>query len=217
MKKFILQSFHAAILISALLPTNPAIAQRVEVTSVTTTSDGTVNEFGPQSILITTAPGNQAIRYISNATTNYVDETGRPIAATLVKSGLPVTVYYTKVGDTFIASKIMVRTTSIVPTAVVESIPSSQGRISQFGPNKFFIRTESSKEPLSYSYGKTTTYVDEKGAPVSMSIVKSGLPVRVYYTRVGDTLMASKVVVTTSVPVPMIEEKTTTTTTTTKQ
>jgi hypothetical protein len=62
--------------------------------------------------------------------------------------------------------------------------------------------------------------VDENGAPVSLQTVKSGLPVTVYYTQVGDTLVASKVIVRKAVvvPAPVIEtKKTTTTTTETKQ
>jgi len=217
MKKIILQSIGAVILTGTWLSTHTATAQRVEVTSVTTTSDGTVSEFGPQSILIKTAPGFQPIRYISSETTNYVDEEGNPVAANLVKSGLPVTVYYTKVGDTLVASKIMVRKAVIVPRTPVISTISSAGTVSEFGPSTFFIKTESSEAPLRYSYGKTTTYIDEKGAPVSMSIVKSGVPVTVYYTKVGDTLMANKIIVKSAVEAPIIEEKTTTTTTTTKQ
>jgi hypothetical protein len=48
---------------------------------------------------------------------------------------------------------------------------------------------------MSYSSTKTTTYVDETGAPVSVETVKSGLPVTVYYTSEGDRMIANKVVV----------------------
>jgi hypothetical protein len=57
---------------------------------------------------------------------------------------------------------------------------------------------------VSYSYSKSTTYVDETGAPVSMDVVKSGLPVTVHYVKEGDRMMANRVVVrrstTTSSP-----------------
>jgi len=96
----------------------------------------------------------------------------------------------------------------------------SAGTISEFGPETIVIRSTAAAEPLRYSYSKTTTYVDETGAPVSIETVKSGLPVTVYYTRVGDQLVASRVIVkratTVVVPAaPVIEKKTTTTTTTT--
>jgi len=72
---------------------------------------------------------------------------------------------------------------------------------------------------VNYNYTKSTTYVDETGAPVSVETVKSGLPVKVYYTRDGDRMVADKVVVrktTTTTERPGIEEKRTRTTTTTE-
>jgi hypothetical protein len=93
----------------------------------------------------------------------------------------------------------------------------SAGTISEFGPETIIIRSETSPQPIRYSYSKTTTYVDETGAPVSLETVKSGLPVTVYYVRDGDKMMASKVIVKRAVAVPatpIIEEKKTTTTTT---
>ena len=99
----------------------------------------------------------------------------------------------------------------------------SAGTISEFSPDTIVIRSETSPEPLRYSYSKTTTYVDEAGAPVSMELVKSGLPVTVQYVREGDRLVANRVIVrrvtTTAAPVApaaVLEKKTTTTTTTTK-
>jgi hypothetical protein len=115
-------------------------------------------------------------------------------------------------------------------TAVVQTTnTTSAGTITEFSPDTIVIRSETSPEPLRYTYSKTTTYVDEAGNPVSMEVVKSGLPVTVQYTRDGDRLIASRVVVrrhvtreiheTPVVPVvptaPVIEEKKTTTTTTT--
>src|SRR5580693_3511448 len=75
-------------------------------------------------------------------------------------------------------------------------------------------------EPIRYTYTKTTTYVDENGAPVSMETVKSGLPVTVYYVKDGDNMVVSKVivrkavVVTPAAPAPVVEEKKSSTTTT---
>jgi len=74
---------------------------------------------------------------------------------------------------------------------------------------------------MRYRYSKTTTYVDETGAPVSMETVKSGLPVTVYYTKDGDNMVASKVVVRKTVSSSSeggttVEKKSSTTTTTDK-
>jgi hypothetical protein len=71
----------------------------------------------------------------------------------------------------------------------------SAGTISEFGADTIIIRSETSPEPIRYSYSKTTTYVDEAGNPVSIETVKSGLPVTVYYEKDGDRMVANKVVV----------------------
>ncbi len=92
------------------------------------------------------------------------------------------------------------------------------GVISEFGPEVLVIKTETAPEPVRYSYTTKTVYVDEAGAPVTMATVKSGLPVTVYYTKVGDRMVASKVIVkktVTTPATPVIEEKKSTTTTTT--
>ena len=100
---------------------------------------------------------------------------------------------------TLVAQNTVESTTTTTTTPVV-------GTISEFSPKTIVIKTEKSSEPVSYSYTKTTTYVDENGAPVSMETVKSGLPVTVYYTQDGDKMVASKVIVR------KVETTTTTTT-----
>lgn len=115
-------------------------------------------------------------------------------------------------------------TTTIVSaqTTVKETTTTtnSAGTITEFGPETLIIRTETAPAPVRYTYTKTTTYVDETGAPVSIETVKSGLPVTVYYTKDGDRMVASKVVVRRAVktrPPAVVEEKKTTTTTVEKK
>lgn len=107
---------------------------------------------------------------------------------------------------------------AIAQTSVTTT--TSAGTISEFSPDTIVIRSETSPEPMRYTYSKTTTYVDEAGAPVSMEVVKSGLPVTVHYVKEGDRLVANRVIVrrttTTTAPAPAVVEKKTTTTTTTK-
>lgn len=118
MKNIFRPLFGVLLFTGALFTANTLPAQRVEVTSTTTTTEGTLSEFGTQGITINTAPGVQPVRYISNTTTNYVDVNGQPFAVAGLKSGLPITVYYTKVGDTLIATKIMVGKAAVVPVDV---------------------------------------------------------------------------------------------------
>ena len=114
---------------------------------------------------------------------------------------------------------LLLATVSYAQTAVTTTT-STGGTITQFSPDTLIIKTETSSSPVTYSYTKTTTYVDENGAPVSMDVVKSGLPVTVYYEKDGDRMVALersvvKKVVTEAAPENVVEKKTTTTTTTT--
>ncbi len=129
------------------------------------------------------------------------------------------TIHRKLTGAALLGLMLVTANVTIAQTVVKEttSATTSVGTITEFGPETLIIRSETAPEPIRYSYSKTTTYVDETGAPVAMTAVKSGLPVTVYYTKVGDKMLVTKVVVkkTTVAPsAPVIEEKKTTTTTT---
>jgi hypothetical protein len=103
-------------------------------------------------------------------------------------------------------------------TATTTSATVAEGTISEFGPTAIVVRSTTAAAPTRYVYRKTTTYVDEAGAPVSIETVKSGLPVTVHYIREGNDMIASRVVVHRAVqPAPTVVEKRSTTTTTTKK
>jgi len=106
----------------------------------------------------------------------------------------------------FTANVAIAQTTTITTPATTSTTTttSSDGTISQYGTDTIVVKSTTSTTPLTYSYSKTTTYVDESGNAVSSETVKSGAPVTVYYTKDGDKMIATKVIV----------RKTTTTTTT---
>ena len=127
----------------------------------------------------------------------------------------------TRTGAALLGLMLITANVTLAQIAVKETTTTttSAGTISEFGPETIIIRSETSPEPVRYSYSKTTTYVDETGAPVSIETVKSGLPVTVHYVKVGDKMVASKVIVRKAVvkEAPVILEKKTTTTTTTEK
>lgn len=96
----------------------------------------------------------------------------------------------------------------------------SEGTLSEFGSDSLVIRSETATEPLRYSVSKSTTYVDETGAPISVDTIRSErLPVTVHYVKEGDRMVANRVVVRkkkTTTVAPTVEERKTTTTTTKK-
>jgi hypothetical protein len=92
------------------------------------------------------------------------------------------------------ASQVLAQA-AVKETTTTTTTTTTEGTISQFGPNTIAVKTTTSPTPITYSYTKTTTYVDESGKPVSIETVKSGIPVTVYYDKSGDKMVATKVVV----------------------
>jgi hypothetical protein len=131
----------------------------------------------------------------------------------------------TMVAITLACGSIALAQTSVTTTTggatTATTTTTTAGTISEFSPDTITVRSETAAEPIRYSYTKSTTYVDETGAPVSVDLIKSGLPVTVYYVKQGDRMIANKVVVrkrttTTTTPGVVEEKKSSTTTTTTK-
>jgi hypothetical protein len=119
----------------------------------------------------------------------------------------------------FMLASLMAAVLSVpAPAQTTVATTTTSGTISEFNPDTIIVRSTTGSEPIRYRYSRATTYVDETGAPVSMEVVKTGLPVTVHYVREGNDLMASKVIVRrVAVPEPAVIEKTTTTTTTQKK
>ena len=101
-----------------------------------------------------------------------------------------------------------------LPVQKVIETTTTSGTITEFGSDRMVIHTKTSRTPLDYTFTKTTTYVDENGAPVAFETVKSGLPVTVYFTREGDRMNATRVIVRKASPPAgvIIQKKTTTVT-----
>lgn len=213
----------AAVSFAALaLSIGSAAAQSpvVETVTTTTTTDGVVREYGPQSVVITASDSSTPARYVFRESTTYVNELGQPVSASVIQAGKPVAIHYVREGDALVAAKVIVRNSPAPVSAVTETTASTTvtGFISSYGPEGLGVRIEASTDPLFYNLARTTTYVDDAGAPVAVETLRSGLPVTVYYTRSPDGMLASKVVVqraaavvTPAAPAPVIERTTTTT------
>ena len=99
-----------------------------------------------------------------------------------------------------------------------------KGSVHSFVPDSetVVLRSDTSTAPARYVVTKTTTVVDETGAPVAIQNISPGVPLSVDYTPTGDRLVASRIVVhragavgtaVTSGPVTTEQRDTTTTTT----
>ncbi|MEZ0254377.1 MAG: hypothetical protein ACAI37_03825 [Chthoniobacter sp.] len=94
------------------------------------------------------------------------------------------------------------------PTAVPTTTVQSVGTVSAFSSGSIAIRPEQGDKPVRYSSSSTTTFMDENGAPVPLVMLKAGVPVTVDYVRLGDRLIARRVIVLRSLAVgPAIVEK----------
>ena len=218
MKHIIPQSILSACASLTLVLALPSLAQETAVekttksttvdptgtSETTTTTMGTISDFGDQRIVVRTESAPEPLSYTYSKTTTYVDEAGAPVSMEMVKSGLPVTIHYSKVGDAMVANKVIVRKrTTTTPAGRSETATTTtMGTISEFGPEALLIRTTASSSPVRYKFTKTTTYVDEAGKPVSIKMVKSGLPVTVYYEDVGGSRVAQKVIVRRATTTP---------------
>jgi hypothetical protein len=166
---------------------------RTETTTTTTT--GTISEFGGQKLIVRSKTSSKPLTYRYSKTTTYVDESGAPVSIETVKSGLPVTVHYIREGDALVARKVIVRKSIDDPVEATTTATTYAGTISDFTPERITIRSTPEADPVSYTFAKNITYVDEAGAPISRELVKAGLPVTVHYVNEGDMRVVDKVVI----------------------
>jgi hypothetical protein len=70
------------------------------------------------------------------------------------------------------------------------------GTIEEFDPSaSVVVQSRTSTAPLRYTVSRTTTFVDEAGAPIAVERISRGTPVTIYYLREGDRTLASRVIV----------------------
>jgi hypothetical protein len=101
-------------------------------------------------------------------------------------------------------------------TTTESTTTTSAGTITAYTPGSDYItfRSTTDAAPVRYYYTKETTVLDPEGRTVTWSAVRPDLPATVYYTRQGDRMIVSKVVL--SKPAVIEKKETTTTTTTTR-
>jgi hypothetical protein len=196
------------------------------VTTVQTDNvHGVITSKTPDSIIMTSKSGAAPVTYNFTRTTEYFDEAGHPVSVEVVKSGVPVTVQYTREGNRLIAQRVTVyapssatpgttpsvalhktTTTTEAPDGTIRTRTHEHGDITTHGiyakgvmssrtPDSFVIQSETETVPVTYYYTSTTQYVNDAGQPVSVEVARSGAPVTVEYVRDGDRLRATRVIV----------------------
>jgi hypothetical protein len=198
---------------------SPLSAQQVVVDS-TTSYEGTVTQYEPVNQVLevrresTTTP----MTYSVTPATTFVDEAGQPVRAERITSGVPITVHYMRQGDRMTATRVVVRravertpvtververapVTTERTSTVTTTTNTGSGTITEYAPGSpnIILRTENAA-PVTYSVSKTTTFVDESGAPVAVERIAPGAPVSVQYVQEGDRMVANRVVVVRELP-----------------
>lgn len=101
-----------------------APATGTQVTATTTVkpieSVGTVTELADGSFAVRTESATVPVRYSYTKTTRWVDEAGNVVTSETVKSGTPVTVFYTRKGDQVEVAKVVVRKAPAPAPAIIE-------------------------------------------------------------------------------------------------
>ena len=80
-------------------------------------------------------------------------------------------------------------------TETTTSTTSTEGTVSTFEPGKtIVVRKTGVTDPITYTLGKTVTYVSKSGKTIEASMIKPGVPVHVYYDAPGSTTVTKVVV-----------------------
>lgn len=194
-----------------LPPVTTTSLVNVQGAVVDATFAGTISAFSADGFTLQTAPNGAASNFLMGPDTVFTDTQGRNIPREQFNIQMPATVSYVRIGNQMIATKVVSKE---APAA------NSSGTLTEVSPGILVIKVPgASLTPVQYVNNQTTNYVDQNGQPVSPASVKPGTPVRVFYTKVGDTLIATKVEVNprdgTGLPIPAVIEATPTATTTT--
>lgn len=189
-----------------LPPVNAASIGTVDATFA-----GTISAFSADGFTLQAAPNGAVSNFLMGPDTVFTDSAGRNIPREQFNIQMPATVSYVRIGNQMIATKV-------VSKEILAA--NSAGTLTEVSPGILVIKVPgASLTPVQYVNNQTTNYVDQNGQPVPAASVKPGTPVRVFYTKVGDTLIATKVEVNprdgAGLPIPaVVEDKPTTTTTT---
>ncbi len=97
-------------------PKPTANEAQVATTKVETTAGVASGKSGGPVISLSSLKEASGVNRVAQGTSVYEDESGKPVDASKLTSNQPVTVHYTKVGDTLYASKVVVKGTRQGPT-----------------------------------------------------------------------------------------------------
>jgi hypothetical protein len=165
---------------------------------------GTVSSFDAKGLTVLEPVTGGMTVYLTNADTAFVNTQGRLVPPDLVTVQTPVNVHYTPVGHALLATRV-----------VVNSALTTDGTVVELSPGVMVVQAAGAPAvSLRYVSSNKLKFTDPTGTPLPLQAMAVGTPVRVFYTKAGDVLMATKVQMLNPNAGPStVTTKTTTTTT----
>ena len=167
---------------------------------------GTVSAYDASGLTVLEPVTGSMTVYMTNANTTFVDTQDRFVSPDQVTLQTPVKVHYTRVANALLATKIVVNTTL-----------NTAGTLVEVSPGVLVIQLSAPVAQVHFVSNDTLKFVHPKGKHVPLQAVKQGASVRVFYTKAGDSLLASQVemlgLVGTGSSTNSVSTQTTTTTT----
>lgn len=190
-----------------------------------TRMDGATNK-----LMVRTKKSQEPIGFVVNSATKLTDLDGKPVAAPLLVSGVPVRLYYAEDHNTLVAADLQVQriqvplpdgTTTfttretlkpggktVAETSTLRTT-TVNGTLTTLDSGRISVTVPGAPSPVVYLSDPSTVVLDAAGQPVAVSTLAPGTPLSVAYVKDGDRLLAREVSVvkTTSTAVPAVPVK----------
>ncbi len=193
----------------------------VEESSLTTT--GSVFSVDADTFSVTPEKVPIPLNFMYSSKTSFVDETDKTVPWDKMRSGLPVTVDYTMLGEKMLATKVTVSRKMIdggkgnTPSdeagrkrdqiaeaklrkdadnaAKAKVSPSSGGGTIMGFEQVIAVRPSGSSDVVQYVVNNSTHYVDTAGQPVALNLVRTGVPVSIQFVEDSGRKIATQFVI----------------------
>ncbi len=188
-------------------------------------------EAEKNQLMLRTKHGKAPIPYNIVQATKFVDLDGKPVDPALLIPEVPVEVYYVPDASELVASKVIVQRYQaplpgggvtltaretlkaggkVIEETVKTTTLTQSGTIGTVKDGILTVLAQGDVPAVRYQYSETTLWVNAKGEPVPVALLKPGSRVKVSYTKSGEEAMAGQVTVlppqADPVPAPRPEE-----------
>ena len=146
---------------------------------------GIISALGPSGFTLVASQGSAALSFQMSADTLFVDSAGRSVTSASLANAVPVIVNYVQSGNTLVATRVV---------ASEARVFSNIGTLQQLSQGILVLQLPGTPATqVRYIANQGTSFVDQQGRPVPVEKIQPGTLSRVFYTKMGDNLIAIKV------------------------